>query len=361
VTPDLESLRNVAFDHAKEGSGRFLASNFQILETHSATQELELLPIALALEKYDWLEPMLFSLVPADTDDYVKAVAASEAKLGYFIRVRAGAKVALPVYTCYLISSDAFVQTTHNIIIAEAGSELHLISGCTSDAHVTSGRHLGVTEYFIAEGATVTSTMIHSWGKEVEVYPRSAAHVGKNGRFVSSYIALGGVKRLQMNPLARLEAGALGEFYSVVYAPEGASFDIGSRALLEGEGASAEIVSRVVSSGGDVVTRGTIAGNRPGGRGVMACNGLLLSPKGYIHAIPELIGRDPALELSHEASVGMISKEELAYLMASGIDEEEAKSLIIQGFLELKVPSLPEALQQRIDALVRETHHFDTI
>ena len=93
----------------------------------------------------------------------------------------------------------------------------------------------------------------------------------------------------------------------------------------------------------------------------MACNGLLLNPEGSIHAIPELIGNDPKLELSHEASVGMISKEELAYLMASGIEEERATSLIIEGFLDLKVPSLPEALQQQIDAIVKKTKSFETI
>jgi Fe-S cluster assembly scaffold protein SufB len=356
-----ESLKNVAFDRLEEGAATFLASDFEVLETHSAEQELELLPIDLALEKYDWLEPLLFSLVPADKDEDVREVAASERKLGYFIRVRAGAKVALPVYTCYMINSDAFTQCTHNIVIAEKNSELHLISGCTSNAHITSGRHLGVTEYFVREGATVTSTMIHSWGKEVEVYPRSAAHVGQNARFVSNYVALSSVKRLQMYPTARIEPGGLGEFYSVIYAPKGSFFDIGSGAELEGEGASAEIISRVVSDGGTVITRGRITGNRPGGRGSMACNGLLLDPEGSIHAIPELIGNDPKLELSHEASVGMISKEELAYLMASGIGEERAKSLIIEGFLDLKVPSLPDALQRQIDAIVKKTKSFETI
>ncbi len=79
----------------------------------------------------------------------------------------------------------------------------------------------------------------------------------------------------------------------------------------------------------------------------MACNGLLLSDKGYIHAIPELVGEDPRLELSHEASVGMISKDELAYMMASGIEEEKAKSLIIEGFLDLKIPSLPDIYSDR--------------
>ncbi|WP_345974045.1 SufD family Fe-S cluster assembly protein [Sulfurimonas sp. HSL3-7] len=357
----LQTLKNVAFDPSHEKSASFLASDMEVLDAHSANEAIEVLPIAVALEKHEWLAKLMYTLVPADKDEYVKEVARSSPKLGYFIRVRAGEKVSLPVYTCYMINSNDFTQCTHNIVIAEEGAELHLISGCTSSAHALSGRHLGVTEYFIKEGATVTSTMIHSWGKEVEVYPRSAAHVGKDAKFVSNYVALSSVKRLQMDPLAIIEEDALGEFYSVVYAPEGSSFDVGSTAILSGKRASSEIVSRVVSSGGEVVTRGKIVGKKAGGRGTMACNGLLLDKKGMIHAIPELQGEDPLLELSHEASVGMISREELAYLMASGIEEEKAKSLIIEGFLDLHIPSLPDHLQRQINAIVKKTKAYETI
>jgi len=355
------TLQNVAYDEKEERSASFLAKDWDILDAHSAVEGLEVLPIETALQKYQWLKALLFTLVEKEKDEYVKEVASSGVMLGYFIRIKAGVKITLPVYTCYMINSDQFTQCTHNIIIAEEDSELHLINGCTTNAHVASGRHLGVTEYFIKDGATLTSTMIHSWGKEVEVYPRSAAHVGKNAKYISNYVAMSSVKKLQMDPLAIIEESGLGEFYSVIYAPESSHFDVGSTVILNGEGASSEIISRVVSNGGEVITRGKIVGEKPKGRGAMACNGLLLNEKGYIHAIPELIGKDPRLELSHEASVGMISKDELTYLMASGIDEEKAKSLIIEGFLDLKIPSLPEFLQKQINDIVKETKDFETM
>jgi len=357
----LQALNNVAYTLGEEKSAAFLARDNEILDAHSATDAVEILPISAALHKYPWLRELSYSLVAADLDEYTAEVEQSGDRLGYFIRVRAGEKVHLPLYTCYMIDSSQFTQCTHNIIIAEEGSEFHLISGCTSNAHALSGRHIGITEYFIRENAVVTSTMIHSWGKEVEVYPRSAAHISKNGKFVSNYVALSHVKKIQMDPKAIIEEGGLGEFYSVIYAHEGSSFDIGSTSVLSGEGASTQIVSRVVSGGGDVVTRGTIIGEKAGGRGSMACNGLLLSENGFIHAVPELIGKNPRLELSHEASVGMISKDELAYLMASGIDEEKAKALIIEGFLDLHIPTLPDYLQRRIDTIVQETKLFDTL
>ncbi len=356
-----QTMKNVAYDPAQEKAASYLARDKEVLDAHSATTAIEVLPINLALEKYEWLQKLIHSLVPADKDEYVKEVANSANRLGYFIRVKAGQKITLPVYTCYIINSSGFTQCAHNIIIAEEDAELHLISGCTSSAHALSGRHLGVTEYFIKQGATVTSTMIHSWGKEVEVYPRSAAHVSKNAKFISNYVALSSVKKLQMDPLAIIEEGGLGEFYSVIYAPEGSCFDVGSTAVLNGSGASAQIVSRVVSSGGDVITRGKIVGKKAGGRGTMACNGLLLDQKGMIHAIPELLGEDPLLELSHEASVGMISKDELDYLMASGIEEERAKSLIIEGFLDLHIPSLPDTLQRQINDIIKKTKADETM
>jgi len=188
-----------------------------------------------------------------------------------------------------------------------------------------------------------------------------SVHVGKHAKFISNYVAMSSVKNLQMDPLAIIEEAGLGEFYSVIYAPENSKFDIGSTVILNGEGASSEVISRVVSNGGEVTTRGKIIGKHPNGRGAMACNGLLLSDKGYIHAIPELVGEDPCLELSHEASVGMISKDELAYLMASGIEEEKAKSLIIEGFLDLKIPSLPDYLQRQINDIVKKTKDFETM
>jgi len=319
-----------------------------------------MLPIGEALAKYAWLRELSFSLVDPEGDAFVREVAQQDAPLGYFIRVRAGEKVMMPVQTCYLINSTGFSQYTHNIVIAEEGAELHLISGCAINAHIAEGRHLGVTEYFIRAGALVTSTMIHSWGDRVEVYPHSAAHVGENARFVSSYVALSKVKTLKMDPVAHIEAGGLGEFYSVIFARHRSHFDVGSTAVLNGEGATAQIVSRAVCDGGEVYTRGRIVGKHAGGKGSMACNGLLLGDEGFIHAIPELRGEDPRLELSHEASVGMISREELAYLMASGIEEERARSLIIEGFLDLHIPLLPPYLQAQINRIVRELKAFET-
>ena len=348
-----KGLERVAYDTQQGRSGTFLATDDRVLEAKPFSDQIEIMPVALAISEYDWVRDLMFGLMDPEKDEYTRMVK-NQKPLGYFIWVKEQQEVILPLQTCFYIRTDQTTQVTHNIIVADPGATLHLISGCVADAHVDEGRHVGVTEYYIGEGATVTTTMIHSWGPNITVYPRAAAHVKKGARFISNYVVMSPVKNIQMAPEAVVEEGGLAEFYSIVYAPEGSNLDIGGKIRLKGEQAKSEIVSRVVSDGGKVITRGCIVGEVDGVQGTMACNGLLVDPRGSIHAIPELEGKSPLVLLSHEASVGMISKDELSYLMASGLSEERARELIIQGFLEVRIKGLPEVLQQRISQMIKK-------
>ena len=128
---------------------------------------------------------------------------------------------------------DVYKRQVHNIVIAEEDSELHIISGCTSSSGRSSGAHLGVTEIYVGKGAKVTSTMIHNWGKNIAVYPRSAAIVEENGVFLSNYVCMEPVRKIQMAPLCTLKGeGAVGRFSSVVVCTPGSFMDLGSTAVL---------------------------------------------------------------------------------------------------------------------------------
>ncbi len=344
-------LREVGFDPTVEHAGSFLLEDSTITQATPHTRALEVLPLAEAMKHYPWIEKRYFHLINQEQDDYTRE-AAAVGPSGFFIRIFAGEKVLLPVQSCFLLRTPGLRQVVHNLVVAEEGAELHLVNGCTTARYTDMGTHIGVTEYYIGRDAKVTSSMIHHWGDKVEVYPRSAAHIEEGGHFVSNYIAMSRVGRIQMYPSAFVERGATATFNSVVYAPAGSTLDLGARAFLRGADAAASIVSRAVSDGGSVITRGHIIGEVPGSGGHMECNGLLLEEKGIIHAIPELEGRSPNIALSHEASVGMISREELAYLMASGLNEESARSLIIQGFLEVPLADLPPFLQKTVQVLI---------
>jgi Fe-S cluster assembly scaffold protein SufB len=360
TTPSGSDLREVGFDPSVEHAGSFLLEDRTITQAIPTTRAVEVLPLALAMERYAWLGERYFHLVAEAQDAYTREAAATGPS-GFFIRVFAGEKVQLPVQSCFLLRTPGLRQVVHNIVVAEEGAELHLINGCTTARYTDTGVHIGVTEYYVGRNAKVTTSMIHHWGEEVEVYPRSAAHIEQGGHFISNYIAMSRVGRIQMYPTAILERGASAAFNSVVYAPAGSTLDLGARAVLRGEGSTADIVSRAVSEGGSVITRGHIVGEVAGSRGHMECNGLLLEAEGVIHAIPELEGRAPEIALSHEASVGMISREELAYLMASGLSEESARSLIIQGFLEVPLADLPPFLEQTVRQLITQAKSGEAI
>ncbi|HEY0633856.1 MAG TPA: SufD family Fe-S cluster assembly protein [Gammaproteobacteria bacterium] len=358
--PSDHDLREVGYDPSIAHAGSFMLEDRTITEAIPHTDALEVLPLASALERYPWLRERYFQLIDREQDEYTREAAAAGPS-GFFIRAFAGKRVLLPVQSCFLLRTPGLRQVVHNLVVAEEGAELHLVNGCTTAHYTDIGTHIGVTEYFIGANAKVTSSMIHHWGAEVEVYPRTAVHVEQGGHFVSNYIAMSKVRRIQMYPGAVVESGASATFNSVVYAPAGASLDLGARVFLRGANAAAEIISRAVSAGGYVMNRGHIIGESAGSRGHMECNGLLLEEHGVIHAIPELEGRAPDIALSHEASVGMISREELAYLMASGLDEEVARSLIIQGFLEVPLADLPPFLQKTVRALVARARKGEAI
>jgi Fe-S cluster assembly scaffold protein SufB len=257
-------------------------------------------------------------------------------------------KTVFPVKSCLYLGSSNLNQRVHNIILAEEGSELHVITGCTTPAHVQRGLHIGVSEFFIQKDAKVSFTMVHSWGKEVEVRPRTGITIAEGGSLSNNYILLRPVKTIQTFPTATLAGrGAVASFNSVIYSTMG-NIDIGSNVNLNAPNTSAESVSRVVSVGGEVIARGRMTGRVPGARAHLECVGLLLSDKGRIYSIPELDGQSKDLEMSHEAAVGRISEEELEYLMSRGLTSEQATSVIVRGFLDIEIKGLPDDLKQEI-------------
>jgi Fe-S cluster assembly scaffold protein SufB len=197
--------------------------------------------------------------------------------------------------------------------------------------------------------------MIHNWGENVEVRPRSAGAVSAGGVFLSNYVSLKPVKNLQMNHWIRLEgAGSLARFNSIIVAAEGTYMDVGNTVILDAPDTRTEIVSNAIAAGGHIISRGHIQANHAPCKGHLECRGLLLK-KGIMQAIPELDGRAEGVELSHEAAVGRIDREELEYLMIRGLTEQEASSAIVRGFLNVDIMGLPDELKKEIDKAIADT------
>jgi len=323
---------------------------------HSIRQEgVEVMTVSQALNKYDWMSDYWWQAVAVDTDKYTANIELNHYD-GYFIRVLPGCKTIYPVQACLYMAKAHLAQNVHNIVIAEEGSELHIITGCTTASREEPGLHLGVSEFYIKRGAKITFTMIHSWNSEVAVRPRTAAIIEEDGLFLSNYVLMKPVRSLQMYPTARcVGENATVRYNSILVAGEGSSLDVGSRAILDAKGARTEIISRVITTGGDITARGYIEGNAPEVRGHLECRGLILGDKGMIHAIPELKGTLAGIDLSHEAAVGKIAEEEVEYLMARGLTRTEATATIVRGFIRVDIDGLPPLLNAELQRAIKSS------
>jgi Fe-S cluster assembly scaffold protein SufB len=353
---DKLDLRKVGYDESGETprSASFLIEDDTTRVAASKERALVMDSMRKARTDYPWVKDLEWSLVDPDSDEFTRLVASHENPTGNFIYVKEGAKIRFPAQSCFLLKADRNEQVLHNIIVLEPGSELHLITGCTAASYSNAGKHIAVTEIFVRKGATLTYTMVHDWAPGVEVRPRTGIVVEQGGTYLSNYIALTQVKHIDTNPLAVVKAGGTVRFNSILYAKEGSFFDVGGRINLLGVGARGEIVSRVVAAKSSVISRGLIEGGNTDTKGHMECNGIMLDDQAMIHAIPELKATYPDTELSHEAAVGKIAGEQLNYLMTRGLTEEEARALIIRGFLDVKIDGLPPSLQKVIDTMIEQ-------
>ncbi|HPE63052.1 MAG TPA: SufD family Fe-S cluster assembly protein [Methanothrix sp.] len=335
-----------------ESAGDYFQVDQSAVHRGSVVEGIEVEEIGAALKKHSYLADYFWKLVPIDADKYTADVG-MHPPAGYFVRAKPGTKTVFPLKTCLFMGGKNKRQRVHNVVIAEEGSQLHIITGCTTPSHAGRGLHLGVSEVYVKKNAHVTFTMVHNWGEEVEVRPRGASQVEAGGSISENYITLTPVKSLQAFPTANLVGeGAVASFNTIMYARRG-NIDIGNQTILEAPKTSAESISRVVSTGGEIINRGRMVGKVPDIRAHVECVGLILTEKGRIYSIPELDGWCGGLDMSHEAAVGKISQVELEYLMARGLSTDEATSVIVRGFLDVEIKGLPPALKEEIQKITK--------
>ena len=333
-------------DHAV--SGAFMQLNHAGVHCHTSHEGLALMDIREALKKFDGLPQYYWKLLDPEKDEFTR-LTREHCNGGYFVRARKGAKITQPVQSCMFIKGHGAGQSIHNIVVVEEGAELHILGGCATAHDANDTAHLGITEYYVEKGGKLTFTMIHNWGTSTTVRPRSAGIVEAGGEFQNNYILLKPVADLQMYPTMKLQgSGAVARFNSVIVTPEGSHVDCGNRIELNAPDTRGEIVSRTLTTGGTIINRGFIGASAAPARGHLECKGLILGG-GRIHAIPELDSNQDGVELSHEAAVGKIAQEEIEYLMARGLDEDEAASTIVRGFLNVDIMGLPDQLQKAMD------------
>ncbi|MGD0779766.1 MAG: SufD family Fe-S cluster assembly protein [Dehalococcoidales bacterium] len=351
-TKDIMLGAGIMLDDPSQRSGTYLQMNNTPVHFSAKQEGVEVMAVSQALEKYDWVADYLWKAVAVDADKYTANVELSEND-GYFIRALPGQKTIYPVQACLYLAQAKSVQNVHNLIIAEEGSELHIITGCATATKNEPGLHIGVSEFFVKKGARVTFTMIHSWNPATAVRPRTTTIIEEGGLFLSNYLLMKPVNSIQMYPTARcVGEKAVVRYNSILVAGKGTNIDVGSRVFLNAPNTRTEIVSRAITTGGNIVARGYIEGNAVDVKGHLECRGLILGEKGTIYAIPELKGNLAGIDLSHEAAVGKIAEEEVEYLMSRGLTRNEATAAIVRGFLRVDIEGLPPLLSAELKKAV---------
>jgi Fe-S cluster assembly scaffold protein SufB len=334
-------------------AGNFLMYGNDVYTSLSRISGVEIFPLKKALLLYpDIKDKYYFKAIDKEQDEFTKTVFEKEQN-GYFIRVKKNVMAEAPLHTALFMHKEMSTMCIHNIVVLEEGAHLHLVTGCTSGCTIKGGLHIAVSEYFIGKGAKLINTMIHNWGTDFIVRPRTAAIVEDNATFVSNYYSVKPPRHIQTNPFTHLRGKNASAKYMTVLASFPNTFsDIGGTVLLDGENSGAELVARAVNHGGTVIQTGLLIGAAKGTRAHVDCSGLMLSKDGIIEAIPGLKAMHPDARMSHEAAIGRIDMGELNYLQSKGLNEMQAIALIVRGFLDIGIeveglePDLEKTIQQ---------------
>ena len=263
---------------------------------------------------------------------------------GTFVWVPEGVEVAIPLQAYFRMQTQGVGQFEHTLIVAEPGSSVHYIEGCSAPRYSKLALHAGMVEIVAKEGAHVRFTTIQNWSRNVYNLnnKRAIAHAGAAVDWVSGSL---GSKVTMLYPSTILAGkGAKTENLSFSFARDGQWLDLGAKAIHLAPGTSSRLVSRSVVQGkAKAVFRGKlyVAPEARDAKGHVECSTLLLSPEAETETIPTLDVRNDEVEVGHEATVGRVSREQLFYLMSRGLDEAEAMSLIVNGFVSPILKEIP--------------------
>lgn len=292
--------------------------------------------------------------VPVD-DHKFAALHAAVFSGGTFIYVPPGVKVELPLQAYFRMNAPGTGQFEHTLIIADEGSQLHYIEGCSSPRYSTESLHAGCVEIFVKAGARVRYTSIENWSTNTYNLNTKRAIIEWDGvmEWVNGNLG-SGVTMLYPSSVL-IGEGASTDFVGVAFAGQGQNQDTGSKAIHLAPYTSSTILGKSIAKDGGITTyRGLLKVNRGAHhvRSSVNCDALLLDPESASHTIPYMDVREEKVDIGHEARVGRISADQLFYLQSRGLNPQEATQLIVSGFIEPIVKQLPLEYAVELNRLI---------
>ena len=316
---------------------------------HKLKEEWEKLGVVFldmddALEQYpDLVKEHFMKCVPA-SDHKFAALHGAVWSGGTFLYIPKGVHVRDPLQAYFRMNAKNMGQFEHTLIIVDEGASVHYIEGCSAPKYGSQGLHAGLVEIFVKPGAKCRYSSVENWSRDTYNLNTKRAIVEKDGtmEWVGRNMGSG---TTMLYPCSMLVGeGARCDHLAIAFANAGQWQDTGAKVIHAAPHTSSNVISKSISKGGGVsVYRGLlkIAPHAHDCTANVECDALLLDEISRTDTIPDMQIRNNEVTIAHEAKVGKLSEEDVFYLMSRGIAKEEAKAMIVNGFIEPIVRQLP--------------------
>ena len=327
---------------------------------HSIREDLEKLGVLFCdcdtgLREHPEIFRKYFGTVIPPNDNKFAALNSAVWSGGSFVYVPKGVRVEIPLQAYFRINTESMGQFERTLIIAEEGSFVHYIEGCTAPTYSKDSLHSAVVEIIAMPNAHVRYTTIQNWSNNVYnlVTKRAIAKEHSVVEWIDGN--LGSKVTMKYPSIYLMGEGAHGEVLSVAFAGDGQHQDAGAKVIHVAPNTTSTIVSKSVSKGtGRTSYRGhlKVYPKAHNVRSSVRCDALLLDEQARSDTYPYMDVEAEDVQIGHEATVSKVGDEQLFYLQSRGISEQEATAMIVNGFIEPFVKELPMEYALELNRLI---------
>jgi Fe-S cluster assembly protein SufB len=328
---------------------------------HSVREDLEKLGVLFcdmdtALKQYPEIVKKYFATVIPPGDNKFAALNSSVWSGGSFVYVPPGVEVKTPLQAYFRINTENMGQFERTLIIADVGSKVHYIEGCTAPQFSTSSLHSAVVELIALEGASIRYTTIQNWYRNIFnlVTKRAVAYKNATVEWVDGNIG----SRLTMKypAIYLMGEGARGEILSAAFSGEGQHQDAGAKIIHAAPNTTSVVTNKSVSAHGGKTTYRGLVEIYPGATGAktrVKCDALIMDEHSASDTKPTMKIHEQNSTVEHEASVSKIGEEQMFYAMSRGLSEADATAMIVNGFFDFFVKELPMEYAVELNRLIK--------
>lgn len=310
-----------------------------------------------ALKKYPQYFKKYFGKLIPSKDNKFAALNSAFWSGGSFVYVPKNVKVTLPLQAYFRINAKNFGQFERTLIIADEGSEIKYIEGCSAPVYATESLHAAVVEIFVGKNATVRYVTVQNWSSDVYNLVTKRARVEENGSMQWLDVNIGSKLTMKYPSCYLVGRGARGETLSLAIAGKGQNQDTGAKMIHIAPQTTSNILSKSISfNGGKTTFRGVVKINNlaKGSKTKTKCDALILDNDSKSDTYPNLQVDTKEVSATHEATVSKIEEEQIFYLMSRGLTRGEAESLIVNGFADSIIKELPIEYGMEIKRLLEK-------